>query len=211
MKRRMFRTLGLVALLPALAAGPLAAQKQAPPEPGPAKNFTVPTPRKFTLDNGLAVTLVPYGTVPKVTVRLGVRTGNIDEAANEIWLSDIVGDYLTQGTATRSATQIAETAARMGGSLDVTVGLDRTDVGGDVLSESAAEMIGLVADVVRNATFRPPSSRVSSPTASGSSRSRRASPSRSLRRSFSPRSTEIIRMAASSPPPRWCRPSRWIR
>lgn len=155
MKMRMFRTLGLIALLPALAAGPLAAQKQAPPEPGPAKNFTVPTPRKFTLDNGLAVTLVPYGTVPKVTVRLGVRTGNIDEAAGETWLSDIVGDYLTQGTATRSATQIAETAARMGGSLDVTVGLDRTDVGGDVLSESAAEMIGLVADVVRNATFPP--------------------------------------------------------
>ena len=132
---------------------PLSAQKQPPPEPGPAKNFTVPAPRKFTLDNGVAVTLVSYGTVPKATVRLGVRTGNIDEAANEVWLSDLVGDFLTQGTATKSATQIAEAAARMGGSLDVTVGVDRTDVGGDVLSESAPEMIRLIADVVRNPKF----------------------------------------------------------
>ena len=31
-------------------------------------------------DNGMGVTLVPYGTVPKVSIVLGVRTGNIDEA-----------------------------------------------------------------------------------------------------------------------------------
>jgi zinc protease len=142
-----------LALAFAAVSLPLSAQKQPPPEPGPAKNFTVPAPRKFTLDNGLAVTLVSYGTVPKATVRLGVRTGNIDEAANEVWLSDLVGDFLTQGTATKSATQIAEAAARMGGSLDITVGVDRTDVGGDVLSESAPEMIRLIADVVRNPKF----------------------------------------------------------
>ena len=82
----------------------------------------MPAGRTFRLDNGLAVTLVPYGTIPKVTVRLGVRAGNIDEKANEVWLADLTGSMLTEGTATRTATQIAEDAARMGGSLDVTVG-----------------------------------------------------------------------------------------
>src|SRR6187551_599480 len=130
-----------------------AGQQQPPPAPAEPKNFTVPAGRSFKLDNGLAVTLVPYGTIPKVTVRLGVRTGNVDEKTNEVWLADVTGSMLSEGTATRSATQIAEEAARMGGALEVTVTEDRTDVGGDVLSEFGPDMVGLVADVVRNPRF----------------------------------------------------------
>jgi predicted Zn-dependent peptidase len=148
----MKKILSIVALA-AFPAAALLAQKQAPPEPLPAKGFQVPAPKKLTLPNGLGVTLVPYGTVPKVTVRLSVRSGHIDETADQVWLSDLMGDYLTQGTATRTATQIAEAAARMGGSLDVSVGADRTEIGGDVLSEFAPEMVQLIADVVRNPKF----------------------------------------------------------
>ncbi len=38
----------------------------------------------------------------------------------------------------------------MGGSLDVSVGENRTDIGGDVLTEFGPQMIALVADVARN-------------------------------------------------------------
>ena len=134
-------------------AAPLLADKQSPPAPGKPKGFSVPTPKTFTLDNGLAVTLVQYGTVPKVSISLAVRTGNIDEKANEVWLADLTGDLLTEGTATRSASQIAEDAARMGGSLDVAVGENRTTIGGDVLSEFAPDFVALVADVVQNPKF----------------------------------------------------------
>jgi len=139
-------------LAPALLAQDAGAPKtkQSPPAAAEPKNFALPAGRTFKLDNGLAVTLVPYRTIPKVTVRLGVRTGNIDEKANEVWLADITGSMLTEGTATRTATQIAEAAARMGGSLDVNVTEDRTDIGGDVLSEFGSDMVALVADVVRN-------------------------------------------------------------
>jgi zinc protease len=145
--------LALAAVAIGVSAAPVLAQKQSPPAPGPAKDFQVPAPRKFTLPNGLGVTFVQYGTVPKVTVRLAIRSGHIDEAANQVWLSDLMGDYLSQGTTTKTATQIAETVARMGGSLDVAVGSDRTDIGGDVLSEFGPEMARLVADVVRNPKF----------------------------------------------------------
>ena len=158
--RKKLHPLAVLAPLATLAAlsvtTPVFAQKQAPPEAGPAKDFQVPTPRKFSLDNGLGVTFVTYGAVPKATIHLAVRSGHIDETANQVWLSDLVGDYLTQGTATKSATEIAEAAARMGGSIDVTVGSDRTDIGGDVLSEFAPEMVRLVADVVRNPKFPEP-------------------------------------------------------
>jgi zinc protease len=96
---------------------------------------------------------VPYGTVPKVTVRLAVLTGNANEAANQVWMADIVGDMLTEGTSTRTASQIAEDAARMGGSIDVNVGENRTEIGGDVLAEFGPNLVGLVADVARNPKF----------------------------------------------------------
>jgi predicted Zn-dependent peptidase len=139
-----------------LAAGlglPLLADKQTPPAPGAPKGFSVPAPRHFVLDNGLAVTLVSYGTVPKVTVNLAVRAGNANESWNEVWLSDLAGDMLSEGTATRSASKIAEDAARMGGSLDVVVGENRTEISGDVLSEFAPEMVALIADVARRPKF----------------------------------------------------------
>jgi zinc protease len=147
--------IGRIALCLALAscASVALADKQSPPPPGPARNFHVPQPRKISLPNGMAVTLVSYGTIPKVTVRLAVRAGAIDESADQVWLSDLTGDMLTQGTATRSASEIAEDAARMGGSVDVNVGPDRTEIGGDVLSEFGPDMVALIADVARNPKF----------------------------------------------------------
>ncbi|HWZ86640.1 MAG TPA: pitrilysin family protein, partial [Thermoanaerobaculia bacterium] len=147
--------LASIALALALAP-PLRADKQTPPAPAVPKGFSVPKPKTFTLENGFAVTLVPYGTVPKVTVRLAVLTGNINETANQVWLADLVGDMLSEGTSLRTASRIAEDAARMGGSLDITVGENRTEIGGDVLSEFGPEMVGLVADVARNPKFPEP-------------------------------------------------------
>jgi zinc protease len=145
----MKRTI-LLALLAAATASASLAEKQTPPAPGPPKGFSVPAPKTYRLGNGLAVTLVQYGTVPKVTVRLAVRAGNVDEGADQVWLADLTGDMLSEGTLTRSASQIAEDAAKMGGSLDITVGENVTRIGGDVLSEFGPEMIALVADVARH-------------------------------------------------------------
>jgi pyruvate/2-oxoglutarate dehydrogenase complex dihydrolipoamide acyltransferase (E2) component len=47
-----------------------------PPQPGTPRDFKVPEPKRFTLDNGLEVALVQWGTMPKVRVTLSARTGN---------------------------------------------------------------------------------------------------------------------------------------
>ncbi|MGZ8456898.1 MAG: M16 family metallopeptidase [Gemmatirosa sp.] len=125
-----------------------APRREQPPALGTPRGFTLPAGRTLTLSNGMRVTLVPFGTVPKATVRLFVRTGNIDERAGETWLADLTGDLMGEGTTTLSAQQIAETAAGMGGSLAIGVGMDQTSVGGDVLGERAPEMVRLVSDVV---------------------------------------------------------------
>ena len=124
-----------------------------PPKPGVPRDFKVPEPKRFTLDNGLQVALVQWGTMPKVRVTLSLKTGNAFEKADEVWLADLTGDLLREGTTTRTAAQISEEAARMGGSLSIAVGGDTTTIGGDVLSEFGQKMVELVADVARNPKF----------------------------------------------------------
>jgi predicted Zn-dependent peptidase len=151
MTGRMFAAVALLA-----AAGAVAAQDQFPSEPpkaGAPRDFTVPEARRFTLGNGLQVALVPWGQMPKVRVTLSVRTGNAFEKPGEVWLADLTGELMREGTATRTATDISRDAARMGGSLDVSVGVDSTTIGGDVLSEFGPQFVGLVADVVQHPKF----------------------------------------------------------
>jgi predicted Zn-dependent peptidase len=147
--RTITRTAAAVAAL-ALAASTAVAQKQSPPAPGPPKGFQVPAPKELTLDNGLRVTFVPYGSVPKVRIELSVRAGNVNEGAKEVWLADLTGDLLREGTKSRTATEVSQAAARMGGSLEVSVGPDRTEIAGDVLPEFGPDFARLVADVARN-------------------------------------------------------------
>lgn len=143
------RSATLVALLAvATAAAPLTAQKQTPPAAGTPKDFRLTPRTSFTLPNGLQVSMVPFGTVPKVFVRLGVRAGNVNEAANEVWLADLTGDMMQEGTTSRTAEQLARDVASMGGSLSINVGDDRSNVVGDVLSERGPDFVRVVADVV---------------------------------------------------------------
>ena len=145
------RTSRLLTFAIAFSVAALAsAQKETPPAPGQPKGFTLPAVRKFELPNGLKVRLVQYGNVPKATVRLVTLTGNANEGARETWLADLTGDLMEQGTRTRTAEDIALQAASMGGSVDVSVGLHQTYINADVLTESAAGAVELVADLVRN-------------------------------------------------------------
>jgi len=124
-----------------------------PPQPAQPRDFRVPEAKRFTLDNGLQVAMVQWGAMPKVRVTLSVRTGNAFEKGNEVWLADLTGDLMREGTATRTATDISTEAARMGGALDISVGGDTTTIAGDVLSEFGAQYAALVADVARNPKF----------------------------------------------------------
>ena len=150
------RRLALAAATTLAAALPAAAQqpkREAPPALGTPKAFTLPPKREFTLANGMKVTFVPFGTIPKVSVYTMVGTGHIDEASNQVALADVTGEMMREGTTTRTATQVAEAVAGMGGELTVFVGDDRTQVGGAVLSERGPDMVRLEADLLRNPAF----------------------------------------------------------
>jgi zinc protease len=138
----------LVAIMAVAAPG--FAQKQAPPAGGPPKPFTVPAHESYALPNGLKVTLVPYGNIPKVTVSLVLRAGNINEAKEQLGVADITGELLKEGTTTLGATALAEAAARMGSTLEVGASADETSAQMDVLSENGADAVKLLADVIEH-------------------------------------------------------------
>ena len=127
-----------------------AQQKQQPPPANPPKDFVIPAPRRFTLGNGMPVTLVPFGQVPKVTIRLVVGAANLHEKKDEIWLADLTGSMMREGTATLTAEAVARQLAAMGGELGINVGPDTTSVGTEVLSDRSADAIRLIADVAQN-------------------------------------------------------------
>jgi predicted Zn-dependent peptidase len=145
----------LVAILAALAvvASPAMAQKEAPPAPGTPKSYRVPPRKTASLPNGMKLTMVRYGVVPKVSISLRIETGNIDEGPDEIQLSALTADMLLEGTTTRSAQDISRLAAEMGGTLNAGSADDNVIVGGEALSENAERFLALVADVVLRPRF----------------------------------------------------------
>src|SRR5215475_4822056 len=154
MKTTISTKIGFAAATLAFCALSLAAQqKQAPPAGGPPKPFNVPAHESYTLPNGMKVTLVPYGNLPKVTLSLVVRTGNLNEPADMPGLADLVGKLMKEGTRSKSSKQVAEEAAGMGGAVNITVGADESDVTTDVLSDFSAKAVTLLADVAQHPLF----------------------------------------------------------
>ncbi len=131
------------------------AQKETPPAGGTPKAFVFPKQETFVLKNGMRVTLVPFGSVPKVAMQLAVRAGNLNAKKEQFWISETVATMLKEGTATRSAEDIARQAAEMGGSIFSSGQSDKTIVGGEVLSEFDVGFLNLLADVLTNPKFAP--------------------------------------------------------
>ncbi len=130
-----------------------AQEKETPPKGGEPKDFTLPEREEIMLDNGLKIVLAPYGAIPKATIRVVVKTGNIHEVENEVWLSDLTADLMAEGTEGLDAKQIADKMARMGGNLNIFVNEHTTNLTSSVLYEFAPEAIKLIAKVMTAPSF----------------------------------------------------------
>ncbi|HEU0135560.1 MAG TPA: pitrilysin family protein, partial [Allosphingosinicella sp.] len=152
MIRRLFAPLAAASLLLAPAAAPAQDFPKTMPAAGTPKPFTVPASETYTLANGMQVTLIPYGQIPKATVSLRVYAGGLNEG-DDRWLSTLAAQMLREGAAGRSGSDIAEAAAGMGGGLGIGAGPHETSLNLSVLSEHADNAVRLIADVARRPDF----------------------------------------------------------
>jgi predicted Zn-dependent peptidase len=123
-------------------------KKQAPPEGGPARAFTAPGHETYTLANGLKVTLVPYGNIPKVTVSVQVAAGSIDEGSAHVGVAGMAADLMKEGTEKLMSGQVADEAGSMGGALSISSDYDQTSIELDVLSEFGPQAVRLLSAVL---------------------------------------------------------------
>lgn len=148
---RPTRLAPLLAVFTALAASlPAVATDVRLPVPsmGTPRALTLPAKREFSLPNGMQVTFVPFGTVPKATLVLTLATGNVADG-DKTGLADLVAQLLKLGAGGRDTQAVANLAAEFGGSLDTGAGAEQFTVAMDVLAEHATGAIALMADVVR--------------------------------------------------------------
>lgn len=146
-KSYLFAALGL------LIAASSTSQKQTPPAGGTPKNFKLPSKTTTQLPNGLRTTMVEFGEIPKVTIRLIIKAGNAQETQNQVWLADLTGQMMRQGTTSMDFKTIAKKVAGMGGEINISVGPDETFISGSVLAEFAPALLKVMADIVMHPAF----------------------------------------------------------
>jgi len=123
------------------------------PTVGRPPPLVLPAIARRRLDNGLSIAMVQIGAVPKAGVRLVLDLGDIDEAADEVWLSRLAVEFLNEGTAVRDGEAFAETVAGLGGDLAVESDDDTTTLRARVLSEHAPALVRLIAELARTPRF----------------------------------------------------------
>ena len=153
-KKTYVRQIIFAFLLLPFASAAASAQKETPPEGGPPKAFVFPKGDTYELPNGMKVTLVQYGSIPKVAFQATIYSGTKDDAKGKKAVSEMTGTMLKEGTKTRTGEQIAIEAANMGGSLNTGTGTDSTNITGEVLSEFDVRFVDLLADVILNPNFQ---------------------------------------------------------
>ncbi|MCC7042915.1 MAG: insulinase family protein [Acidobacteria bacterium] len=156
MMRRVLRRAGGALCGVLLAVGCAYGQSwpsEGPPPPLQARPVDFPSYQLRTLPNGLQVLVIPHHEQPSVSFRMIVRAGAVQEPANRPGVASFVAALLNQGTATRSASEIADTIDSAGGLLGVGSGNELTFVQGAVVKDQTDLALALMSDIVRNPAF----------------------------------------------------------
>ena len=123
------------------------------PKPGPAPSFTLPQGETFKLPNGLTVLHHYNPALPLVSAQLVVRSGSSANPDDLPGLAGFTAQMLEEGTATRSAPQIADEIAQLGAFIDTASGVDASTVSLLALRANFAPALDILADLVQRPAF----------------------------------------------------------
>ena len=129
-------------------------QTETPPPASAPKTMSIPAVLEQKLSNGLTVAVVQRNSVPLVTVQVLIKSGASSELDKQAGLANITADMLTKGTKSRSATQIAEDVAFLGGSIDSGAGWNSSFVSATVTPDKLDQAMNVLSDVTLNPAFK---------------------------------------------------------
>ena len=125
-----------------------------PPPTHPLTTITLPTPTVSHLPNGARLHLLANDAQPVLRLQVILPAGKYQEPAPG--LAQLTARLLTEGTATRTARQIADEVAFYGASLDCEAGPDRATLTLYCLARHLPTLLPLVREVLAAPTFPEP-------------------------------------------------------
>ncbi len=132
-----------------------AADRIAPPPPGPAVSPTPPAITEQVLPNGLRLVTVERHDLPLVTAQLVASGGGAADRTGRAGTASLAAALMTKGTTTRSATDIARAIEALGGSIGSGADRDAASVSIAVTSDQLQAALPILADVATRPAFAP--------------------------------------------------------
>jgi zinc protease len=129
-------------------------QRLAMPPLGGAVDPVLPVPAERTLANGLRVIVARSSDLPLVTADLTVRSGAAADPQGLAGTASMAADLLTEGTTTRSATEIAAQTEALGANLGAGSGWESSNLNLNVMPQNLGPAMAIMADVARNPVFK---------------------------------------------------------
>ncbi len=123
------------------------------PEVGAPPALELPEIQDYALDNGLRVVLVERHALPLVSLQLQFKGGASAHPASRAGLASLTADMIDEGTASRSALEIADAVDLLGATLTSTAGYDASQVRLGVLRSRLPEALAILAEVVTRPSF----------------------------------------------------------
>lgn len=150
----MNRVTLLVLALAACAPKPSGPVTEAPaPLPTPA--FSLPEVQRFTLNNGVEVMLIEDHELPLFSLEIVAAVGSFTDPDGREGLASAAMGMLAEGTAGKSAVELAQALRALGSELYASAGQDRAAVSLSGLSRNLGPTLELAAEVLTQPRFAP--------------------------------------------------------
>jgi predicted Zn-dependent peptidase len=122
----------------------------------PAARFRAPLPEVRVLDCGLPLWVIPRRELPIVAGTIALAGGASRSPLGKAGLAQLTATMLGEGTAGRTALELARAAEEMGTSLGTSCGWDGAYINLQCLTPHLLPSLDLVVDILRNPTFPEP-------------------------------------------------------
>ncbi|HTN43175.1 MAG TPA: pitrilysin family protein [Nitrospiria bacterium] len=127
------------------------------PVPTEAAGAATPfSPKRLVTDNGMTVVIQEAHSLPVVNVQVIVKAGAVLDTDDKAGLANLTAELLDEGTATRSATQIADAVDFIGAGLSADGGEDYATASLRVLKKDLNNGMDLLSDILLHPSFPEP-------------------------------------------------------
>ncbi|MBI5646954.1 MAG: insulinase family protein [Ignavibacteriae bacterium] len=127
--------------------------RSAPPAIAAVAPYAPPAVKTATLPNGLEIVVSERHDLPLVNAQLLIKSGNLLETADNAGETSMTAAMLDEGTAKRSALQIADDQARLGSRVSVGGGKQGSAVSLTSTKAKLDATFDIMADIVLNPAF----------------------------------------------------------